>query len=156
GTRSTAKVCLPGGQSEPVHTLDVGPRFFQTMGIRLLAGRDFNNRDRRTSARVAIVNEAFARRLVPTSLPIRQTLNILPPKDQVTCPSTGELAEVIGVVSDAKYDDLRSEAPPTVYLAYFQNDVRWATFEVAAANEPTALVSPIRKLMATIDPNVFM
>ena len=52
------------------------PGWFETMGIPLLRGRDFNDRDRVGSPRVAIVNEAFARRYLPGQQPIGQTLRV--------------------------------------------------------------------------------
>jgi len=157
GTRSTAKVCFPGQPVEQTYTLTVSPQFFETMGMPVFRGRDFSTLDNSGSGKVVIVNETFARRFLKGRDSVGTTVNLLPPKDQVTCPGKeGETLEVIGIVADAKYDSLRNDAPPTAYLAYLQHDEDWTTFQVATSSDPASMLPTIRRVMANFDPNLFL
>ena len=93
----------------------VSPEYFKTMGTPLLAGRDFNDRDTPTSPRVAIVNEAFVRevanRLNPLGKRIRQKAALREPQLEY---------EIVGVVMNTKYQDLREDFPPLFYLPVSQ------------------------------------
>jgi putative ABC transport system permease protein len=96
----------------------VSPGYFRTMGTALLAGRDFDDRrDTQTSGKVAIVNESFARRFFPGRNPIGQTFQI----DEA--PGVPQpLYEIVGVVRDTKYTDLREPFKPIGFLAVSQGD----------------------------------
>ncbi len=108
----------------------IAPGYFKTLQIPLLAGRDFDSRDTTTSPGVAIVNEAFARRL---SGPVRADWQSLwrepitaekpatnPVGSRFLMQSFGDVApvpfEIVGLVKDTKYDDLRADIKP---LAFF-------------------------------------
>ncbi|HEV7218226.1 MAG TPA: ABC transporter permease [Terriglobales bacterium] len=88
----------------------VSPGYFKTMGISLQAGRGFNDNDTTTSSRVAIVNQAFIRQFLGGANPIGQTLRTSPEPDY---PST--VYEIVGVMPDTKYNDLRGETPPMAF-----------------------------------------
>ncbi|HLN00195.1 MAG TPA: ABC transporter permease [Bryobacteraceae bacterium] len=114
------RVEAPGGQvrSEHVFFNLVSPGYFATMRTPLLAGRTFNSQDTATSLRVAIVNEAMARRLFPGVNPIGRVYRSdafpgAPPKELVT--------EIVGLAGGAKYLGLRDAVPPTMYLPIIQN-----------------------------------
>jgi hypothetical protein len=86
------------------------------MGIRLLAGRDFDLRDSVSSPRVAIVNQSFARQLRLGENPVGRHFR------RENTPTEPEIAvEVIGLVRDTKYIDLREDFRPTVFLCVDQN-----------------------------------
>ncbi len=93
----------------------VTPGFFETMGMRLLAGRDISERDGPTSANVAVVSESFVREYFTGRNPIGQTFRFI----NTPRPST-ELYEIIGVVSDMKYQSAREEVDPTFYIPLLQ------------------------------------
>jgi putative ABC transport system permease protein len=107
--------------SDPLHTKDswvnlVSTGFFKTMGIPLLAGRDFNDQDRPGSPQVAIVNEAFAREFANDRNPIGKRFW------QKAEPETPKVEyEIIGVVKDTKYRDIREQLSPIVYLPTSQD-----------------------------------
>ena len=89
----------------------VTPGYFETMGMRLLAGRAFTWFDRNAAIpRKVIVNRTFARRFFPGKNPNGERFGF---------PGAGDVAaadnEIVGVVSDAKYRSLREPIPPTVY-----------------------------------------
>jgi predicted permease len=100
------------------------PGWFGTMGIRLLSGRDFNDRDRVGSPPVAIVNEAFARRYLPGQQPVGQSLRVDSDK--------GPRYEIVGVAADTVYTIPREGMLPTMYTALSQREPRqWNTWEDA-------------------------
>jgi predicted permease len=95
---------------------DVNGAFFQTIGIALAAGRTFDGRDVPGAPRVAIVNEAFVRTFLPEgSSPLGRRVW------REATPGTPEMVyEIVGVVRDAKYRNLRDPLEPTVYTAVSQ------------------------------------
>jgi putative ABC transport system permease protein len=106
---------------EPRQTLDisfseVGQNYFQTFETPLLAGRDFDDRDTTTSPKVAIVNEAFARQLLIGASPVGRRFRV------EATPSRPETAyEIVGLVKNTKYSDLREEFRPIAFLPSTQS-----------------------------------
>jgi hypothetical protein len=100
------------GGREPVHASRDGvtPGFFDAVGLRVVAGRDFRRGDSPSAARVAIINTTLARRLFDSANPIGRTVD-------VPVPGAGFRAhEVIGVASDAQYHDLHVPPAPTIWF----------------------------------------
>jgi predicted permease len=93
----------------------ITPGFFDAMGMRLLAGRDISERDGPGSPHVAVVSEAFVREYFAGRNPIGGTFRFI----NTPQPST-ELYEIIGVVSDMKYQSAREEVDPTFYIPLLQ------------------------------------
>ena len=87
----------------------ITPRWFETMGIRRLSGRDFGRDDRLGAPDVTIVNETFARKFLAGRPPVGQRIIAGGPRDR-------HEYEVVGVVSDAVYRSLREGVVPTMYL----------------------------------------
>jgi predicted permease len=94
----------------------VSPGYFDTMKIPLIMGRDFNQRDTSGSQRVAVVNQTFVRRYLGNANPIGQTLRT---GQEPGYPST--LYQVVGVITDTKYNDIRGETPPMAFAPAPQN-----------------------------------
>ena len=99
-----------GAVQESAQFTWVSPGYFATMGIPVLRGRDFSLRDTRTSPRVAIVNETFVKRFAGGADPIGQTLRT---GEEPRYPST--LYEIVGVIPDTQYNDLRGERRAMVF-----------------------------------------
>ncbi|MEN6426945.1 MAG: ABC transporter permease [Phycisphaerales bacterium] len=142
---------LPGRANEParrqhVAQLGVGEDFFQTMSIPLLLGRNFSDADTATSSPVVIVNETLARRFFPEEDPLGQTFLMLDGTDRTV--------QVVGVCRDAKYNQIRADATPVVYLSQRQRAQRSVCFEVRSVLPPLALVPAIRKAVASLDSNL--
>jgi predicted permease len=95
----------------------IAPGWLQTYGTRLKAGRDLDERDTTAGPRVALVNEAFARKFLNGANPVGHTLQ------QVTFTSTPP-REIVGLVADAIYRNIREPVPPTIYVPLAQFDVR--------------------------------
>ena len=114
-----AKAWVDGADAQQAQNLSlsrVGPDYFKTLRIALLAGRDFDARDRAGAPLVAIVNEAFARMFLNGASPIGHRFWIpATPGDPET------RYEIIGMVRDTKYEDLREEFRPVAYYASAQN-----------------------------------
>jgi predicted permease len=138
---SISRVRVPGHESDtfsPPH-MPVSPGFFETMRIRLLEGRDFIPGDSAPREPTAvIVNEAFARRYFGAASPIGRTYDRIgqpPPVRQ----------EIVGVVTDARLNDLRSLPPPTVYVPLRE----LGTLQVRAADAPALTAIIDREVRAT-------
>ena len=136
-------------QTRRIHWNQVGPDFFETLGMSLLIGRGIDARDTATGPLVAVVNEAMATQFFPGQYPIGKRFWF--GRDR-----SGAPLEIVGVVRDAKYASLREPAPPTAYLPYTQSRtlVSSMCFEVRAEGDPTALISGIRLAVSDIVPGV--
>jgi len=134
-------------QSLQVDFLNVGPNFFETMRIPLLAGRSYNSHDFADSSvkktKVVIVNQSFAHRFFGKQNPIGQLINL----DKGKPPGV----EIIGVVGDTKYNRLREGIEPTLYLPMQPGG---GFFEVRTALDPKALLPSIRAAVRSVDSNL--
>ncbi len=129
---------------------DVTPGYFETMGMHLLAGREFNWLDRqKTKPRKVIVNQMFARRYFPGKIPIGGRFGFA---------GAGGVAvadnEIIGVVSDAKYRSLREPIPPTVYNPVVDGFEDGFILHVRTGQRPEAMVAPVREILRSLDPEL--
>ena len=101
-----SKVKIPGRtDSGQTYQLGVSPGFFDTMGIRLLEGRDLARRDLGPNASAVVVNEAFARSFFPGQSVVGKQFD-----------RDGDSLEIVGLVRDAKYLEIRETPPPTIYV----------------------------------------
>jgi putative ABC transport system permease protein len=119
--------------------------YFQTMGIRLVDGRVFDDFDgRENGAKVAIVNELVVRRYFSGTSPLNQLVRI---------PMAGDL-HIVGVVADIKHDGLASSAEPEVFVPYFQFALSEMQVVVATTQPAATVATAIRNEMARIDPQL--
>jgi predicted permease len=129
---------------------EVGPGFFATMGIPLLAGRDFNDMDRVGSHRVAIVNESFARYFYGDKDGLGR--HFVENRFKGTPdPET----EIVGVVKDTRAGSLREEQRRFVYVPYTQEKgIGEMTFYARTTLDPAALAPRIRAIVRRVDPTL--
>ena len=144
--KSTVYVEGQTGAGHGAHMMTVAPSFFDTMEIPLLTGRGFEHRDDRDAPRVAVINAAAAMELFGTDDAVGRRFGFQPEE-------RGEI-EVVGVVRDTRYDDLRDAAPPTVFRSAIQSPLRSATFAVRTAGPPNALTPAVRESIRQIDPRL--
>jgi hypothetical protein len=111
GTSSSPTVRLTDGSKGPVAFNRIGPDYFATMGIPVIAGRAIDMRDRADRPRVVVINEAAAAALFGSESPLGRRLRLFNAAD----------AEVAGVVRDTKYDSVRNAPVPTLFLPYLQS-----------------------------------
>jgi predicted permease len=145
---------LPG---QPLPNRDDWPRltvvdenFFATLGIPVVLGRAFGPRDERAT-KVAIINQSLARKYFGEENPIGRRFSIDHTRNDPRI-------EVIGVVRDTKWLNVRGTVPPTLYFP-FTNDhlaafsTKWAqmNFAVRMASEPDAVLASLRKVVREID-----
>jgi predicted permease len=128
----------------------VSDGYFRTLGIAMLAGRDFDGRDTRTSAKVAIVNEAMATKFFGTPAAVGRRFQ------KQEGPHWGEMIEVVGVVGTTKYRSLRDSAQPIVYFARTQEsaEAQQMAMEVRAAGPADGLAPRITTAMASVNPRI--
>ncbi len=137
------------GEKFELDTNFVGPRYFRTLDVPLLSGREFGDDDGRTSRPVVIVNERLATMFWPEQDPVGKGIRL---------PDSGNaMAEVVGVVRDVKYQDLRGEAGPMIYRPVLQTRSTDAmTLHVRTTGQAGELVSAIRLAIQNIDRNVLL
>jgi putative ABC transport system permease protein len=127
----------------------VSPRYFETLGIPLLAGRDFSFRDI-GRPRVAIVNRAMARRYFPGVNPIGKRVTVA--RDPKDGPWFGadEPYEIVGVVGDVKADELREAPRPAIYFNTFQENHVMREFELRTAGNPEAVAGAVQRIVRDV------
>jgi predicted permease len=103
------------GTARDTYVNAVAPAYFSTLKIPLLAGRDFTWDDTPSAGMKVILNQAAARQLFPDGNALGRTFRHQERKEV-------KVYEVVGIVGDAKYSDIRSVAPPTAYLPLAQSD----------------------------------
>ena len=157
GGESDRSLFLPGraaaadGEVKPegdVYIHQVRENFLGAMGIPLIAGRGLAPQDDARAPKVAVVNQAFARRFLHGENPVGRRFGFTPE-------NTGEL-EIVGLAGDAKYVRQREEIPPTVYLPWLQelSSAGVMTFEVRTSGDPVSYVVGIRQAASEVDANL--
>jgi predicted permease len=127
----------------------VGPGFFSAVGVPVLAGREFTELDVVASPKVAIVNEAFARKFNLGKNVVGKRMA------QSVGPDTPLDLEIVGLVADAKYSEVKSEIPPQFVLPYRQDEELGAmSFYVRSATTAEALLPSLRATLRRLDPNL--
>jgi predicted permease len=127
---------------------EVGPGYCATLGMTVLAGREFTRTDVSGAPKVAIVNEAFAKKFNLGRAAVGRRMNRNGPDKPLDM-------EIVGLVANAKYSDVKREIPPQFFIPHSQDDrTGFGTFYVRAAGDPAALTSSITKTMAQLDPNL--
>ena len=123
----------------------ISPGYFGAMGIRLLRGRDFTERDDNLSAPVAVVNEALARRFFAGEEVLGKRLVYPEGERPVT-------REIVGVVADLKHDNLAGERAPEVYVPFAQRPHSSMALAVRGEGDPVALAGAVRAAVREVDP----
>jgi predicted permease len=145
----------PPGEGAGAALNAVSPGYFTTMGIPLLAGREFNAHDDWATAiqqgwpyRVAVVNETFAKRDFNGGNPVGRRIGI---GDN---PGTPTPIEVVGLVKDTRYGAIREEQKPQVFFPYLQATIEYLTAYVRTSGDPYVVMQAIRREMSALDPQV--
>jgi putative ABC transport system permease protein len=142
---------MPAVGAEPeVQTLSVMGDYFGVMQIPIRIGHDFSAMDREGQPRVAIVNEAFVRQLLPGQNPIGLRIDWARSNPH-------EWMTVIGVVGDVKHSGLNQPVDPAVYAPFSQNDEAWRKFMtlVILTRVPVAgLVEDVKKQVWNLDSQI--
>jgi predicted permease len=117
--------------------------YFQTMGIPMAAGREFDSRDRSGAPLVAVINQAAARMLYPGENPIGKTLMVVwngPPQ-----------AQIVGVVSDHRFEGIQVNPGPFIFLPNAQRPNLFTAFVMRTTGDPLSVIGAVREAMRKVD-----
>jgi putative ABC transport system permease protein len=124
---------------------NVGPDYFHTMQVPLLAGREFTDLDKAEAPQVAIINQTMARRYFSDDDPIGKRVLLVRSKEAV---------EIVGVVGDVKRFELDDVVQPEIYWPYAQRP-RWASyFAIRTDSDPLSMVPAVRSRVFNLDKEV--
>src|SRR2546430_5269986 len=128
----------------------IGPNYFSTMGIPLIAGREFSEADTAPSLKVCIINEKQAQRFFVGRNPIGLHMTHGSGKLYKDPPM-----EIVGVVANSKWDDARSDITPFHYMPYSQDvNLGHLAFYVRSERDPAPIAAALRSLIQRLDPNL--
>ena len=125
---------------------EVGPAYFRTLGVPLIAGRDFTRADAAAAPKVAIVNEAFAKKFNLGRDAVGRRIG-----------NRGEKldTEIVGLVQNAKYSEVKREVPPLFFRPYRQDDrLGSITFYVRTSLDPEQFLPNVPKVVVKLDANL--
>ena len=157
GSGATSGLTIEGKPAHPsdrpngvIHMVD--PDYFRTMGIPLVKGRGFTERDDLNSAPVLIINNALARQHFPNEDPIGKRIapgfSTVPVKDDES-----GMREIVGVVADVKHGNLQGPPQPEFYFAQAQMPMSAMTVVIRAAGDTRALQNAVRGVVQSLDKN---
>jgi predicted permease len=137
---------VANGASRTVRSNVVGPEFFTTLGVPVLAGRDFSDSDNATSPHVGIINEEFARRFFPNQNPLGHVIGPDNGMYQMT---------IVGMVKNHKFRSIDEEPIPMAWYMYAQIPmIGKMDVELRVHGEPLAILPSARKAVQQLDPNL--
>ncbi len=146
-------VILPGETATSADEHDtnrqiIRENYFDALGIHVLAGRAFTSRDDADAPKVVVVTEAFVKKFLPNVDPVGQKIGF----DEDT---TGKI-EIVGVVSDTKYSDVRTEIQPIAYTPWRQELENFGhqVYMVRSTDDPGKLEALIHDVVRDVDPTV--
>ncbi len=138
---------IPEGGNRWLRNNIVGPDFFAVMGIPFLQGRGIGPQDTKSSQKVAVVSEAMVQKFFPTGNPIGKRFGI-------EGRESTEAIEVIGVVKDAKYGNLKEPFRPMAFYPYTQVPDVLGNFVVRFSGPSSAVVPQVRETIKQINRNL--
>ncbi len=134
----------PRADEEVVITYStVGPGYFDTMGVPLRAGREYDHTDTASSLRTLVINEAMARRYWPEGDALGKIVRF-----------GTNASEVIGIVADTKYNSINERPLPQLFLPMARTEVSTLRLFVRTGGDPAAFVADIRNAVGSLDPNL--
>ena len=167
GSLSTSPVRVPGSSVKPENDGEVreewiSPEYFQTFGMKLLLGRGFMDQDSENAPKVAVINETTTRHYFGPESPIGKTIYFPKVDSQGRYVPFGSRldkeqgVQIVGVVQDAKYDNLRDPTPRMVYLPVAQGTGFAESIEVRTTNDPNALAPQIRQVLKQVSNSIVL
>jgi predicted permease len=123
-----------------------GPRFIETLGLTLIAGRDFDLRDGGSAPATVIVNQSFARRFFHGDDVLGRQISFID--------SSKRSDTIVGVVRDARDRGVHESTKPVVYSNYEKDPLGWITFSIRVHEDPNALLGQMASVFHSVDPAV--
>lgn len=128
----------------PVRFSSVSPGFFETVGMTIVQGRPIEPHDSENAPMVAVVNESMVRHFFPEGNPLGRSIEIPITWKSPFESSKGKPIEIVGIVRDAKYNQLRAEVKPMFYVSIQQMPRSLRSLEVRTAEPAAALAGRVR------------
>jgi predicted permease len=163
GDHSDSVILAEGYQMKPGESiisplsLDVTPGYFETMGIPVVRGRSFDERDNETAPRVVIVDERLARHFWPNSDPVgRRMYQPNNPKNLLATDEHTTWLTVVGVARTLRYENLDGSGAPVgaYYFPFAQSPDNAFTFALKTASDPDSAVRALRTEISKLDPDL--
>jgi putative ABC transport system permease protein len=141
----------PTGEDAVAYLNFISPGYLETLRTPLLAGRSFGEADTKTSAKVAIVNEALARSFFANSNPVGKYFRVKAEPGKEAVP-----IQIVGLVKNSKYESLREESSATAYFPITQipEDAEEQTFELRTAMRPSALIPAVQEAVTSVSKTI--
>jgi predicted permease len=130
------------GKEMIIYTRSVSPGYFGTLGISLIKGRDFSDRDKSDAPKAAIINDELVRTYFPTEDPIGK---------RITFDDGESWISIVGVIGDVKQLGLDSNAKPEVYFPYLQAAAPTMSLVVRTTSDPLSLIASVKSQIQMID-----
>jgi predicted permease len=143
----------PGAPLVPVPTLwmaAVGPKYFQTFDVPIVAGRDFHEGDRAAGVRTLLVNENFARLYFGGATPVGRRLRFVTPHQTIA----GPWFEIVGMVRDVGMQPTDDGEAPFAYTAASLSTAHPLVMGIRATGDPVALAQRVRAIALEVDPGL--
>jgi putative ABC transport system permease protein len=139
----------PEAQRDISHFMHVGPAFFETLGIKIIAGRAFTNLDTERSQPVCIVNETLVRRYFGNESPLGGRLTV---RGWTSARGPLHVREIVGVIKDVRERPDETDAPPQIYVPFWQDPPNGMSLVVRPSGGSAAAITPaVRAAIARVD-----
>src|SRR6266851_502248 len=157
GNGNLSRVSIPGrlspiekgviAEGDGANQNRVGDGLLETLGVPVIAGRGIERGDIRPNAEAVVVDELFRRQFFPNENPLGRRFGFNP--------KANNRYEIVGIVRDTRYNSLRNDARPTVYLPYLPGELkRPVHFAIRANIDSGGLAEAVRKAVSSVDPAV--
>jgi predicted permease len=147
-------ITVGGRSAQGTRVLWTGPRFFTTMQIPMLRGREITDGDRQGALPVAVVSELFARTYFGDANPIGRRMEI---GGSLRAAGTPLVLEIVGIAANARYGGLKRASPPVVYVPYAQlppSQLAQMTYAIRTERDPLRHAAAVRQIVHEIDGRV--
>jgi len=131
------------GQTPYAECCEISPGFTEAMGMRLIAGRTFTERDKNDTTPVTLIDERFVQRWWPNANPLDKRVEM-----------GGTSYQVVGVVSHIKHYGIDQTSRESMYIPAYQSTTDYPTLVVRCQGDPLRLLEPIQRAIAEIDPDL--
>jgi predicted permease len=139
---------LSVGEAPTINHCLISPNYFSAMGITILKGRDFDERDTREATKVTIVDERLAREYWPDEDPIGKRIRFGPPEDNEPWHT------IVGVVGEVKHQRLDASTRESVYLPFAQKPISKSSLAIRTSGRPESLIAAVRSQVRELDPDL--
>lgn len=148
GTFSSSPIAVDGYQPPPdqqptVEYNEIGPSYFETLGIPIVSGREFNRADDENAPAVAIVNQVMAEKYWPGRSPIGERVQV-----------KGQWRRVIGIAQNSKYENVREAPKPFFYVPQRQTQVTGGTLNIRTNIPADTMATSLVGAVHSIDPSL--